>query len=50
MNDYLKLTTDLGDIDLFGEVVGIGGYKDVEALSITEPSALPFAFRDCRAT
>ena len=30
------LTTDVGDIDLFGEVVGIGGYKNVEALSITE--------------
>ena len=30
------LTTDVGDIDLFGEVAGIGGYKDVEALSITE--------------
>jgi predicted nucleotidyltransferase len=29
------LTTDLGDIDLFGEVIGIGGYKDVEASSIT---------------
>jgi predicted nucleotidyltransferase len=29
------LTTDLGDIDLFGEVIGIGGYKDVKALSIT---------------
>ena len=30
------LTTDVGDIDMFGEVVGIGGYKDVKALSITE--------------
>jgi hypothetical protein len=30
------LTTDVGDINLFGEVVGIGGYKDAEALSITE--------------
>jgi hypothetical protein len=29
------LTTDGGDIDLFGEVIGIGGYKDVKALSIT---------------
>ena len=29
------LTTDLGDIDLFGEVSGIGGYKDVNCLSIT---------------
>ena len=28
-------TTDLGDIDLFGEVAGIGGYKDVNSLSIT---------------
>jgi hypothetical protein len=28
------LTTDLGDIDLFGEVAGIGGYKDVNVLSI----------------
>jgi len=27
------LSTDLGDIDLFGEVAGIGGYKDVSALS-----------------
>ncbi len=30
------LTTDVGDIDLFGEVIGIGGYKDVKALSTTE--------------
>jgi hypothetical protein len=29
------LTTDLGDIDLFGEVAGMGGYKDASALSIT---------------
>ena len=29
------LTTDGGDIDLFGEVIGIGGYKDVKGLSIT---------------
>jgi predicted nucleotidyltransferase len=29
------LTTDVGDIDLFGEVIGIGGYKDVKGLSIT---------------
>jgi predicted nucleotidyltransferase len=24
------LTTDIGDLDLFGEVAGIGGYSDVE--------------------
>jgi hypothetical protein len=29
------LTTDIGEIDLFGEVTGIGGYKDASALSIT---------------
>jgi hypothetical protein len=29
------LTTDIGDIDLFGEVSGIGGYKEVKALSTT---------------
>jgi len=29
------LTTDLGDIDLLGEVIGIGGYKKVKALLIT---------------
>jgi hypothetical protein len=29
------LTTDLGDIDLFGEVTGIGGYKEVKAFSTT---------------
>jgi hypothetical protein len=29
------LTTDLGDIDLFGEVLGIGGYREVKALSAT---------------
>jgi hypothetical protein len=29
------LTTDIGDIDLFGEVTGIGGYKEARALSIT---------------
>jgi hypothetical protein len=29
------LTTDVGDIDLFGEVAGIGGYKEVRALSTT---------------
>jgi hypothetical protein len=29
------LATDIGDIDLFGEVAGAGGYKDVHALSIT---------------
>ena len=28
-------TTDLADIDLFGEVTGIGGYKEVKALSVT---------------
>jgi predicted nucleotidyltransferase len=28
------LTTDLGDIDLFGEVTGVGVYKDANALSI----------------
>ena len=28
------ITTDLGDIDLFGEVTGVGGYKDANALSI----------------
>ena len=31
----LTLTTDLGDIDLFGEVAGISGYKDAKALSTT---------------
>jgi hypothetical protein len=29
------LTTDVGDIDLFGEVAGIGGYKDVNVFSIS---------------
>jgi len=29
------LTTDLGDIDLLGEVSGIGGYKEVRTLSVT---------------
>jgi len=29
------LTADLGDIDLFGEVIGIGGYKEARALSTT---------------
>jgi len=29
------LTTDLGDIDLFGEVAGLGGYRDANALSTT---------------
>jgi hypothetical protein len=29
------LTTDVGDMDLFGEVTGIGGYKEAKALSIT---------------
>jgi hypothetical protein len=28
------LTTDLGDIDLLGEVSGIGGYKEVRTLSV----------------
>ena len=36
------LTTDIGEIDLFGEVTGIGGYKDVKALSI---SLVLFGFR-----
>ena len=27
------LTTDIGEIDLFGEVAGIGGYKETSALS-----------------
>jgi hypothetical protein len=30
-----SLTTDIGDIDLFGEVTGIGGYTDVNVLSIS---------------
>jgi len=29
------LATDIGDIDLFGEVAGIGGYEEVKALSVT---------------
>jgi hypothetical protein len=29
------LTTDVGDIDLFGEVTGIGGYREARALSVT---------------
>ncbi len=29
------LTTDLGDLDLFGEVPGIGQYAEVKALSVT---------------
>jgi len=29
------LTTDLGDIDLLGEVTGIGGYKEARALSVS---------------
>jgi hypothetical protein len=29
------LTTDVGDIDLFGELTGIGGYKEARALSVT---------------
>ena len=28
------LTTDLGDVDLLGEVSGIGGYKEVRTLSV----------------
>ena len=28
------LTTDLGDIDLLGEVTGMGGYKEAKALSV----------------
>jgi hypothetical protein len=28
------LSTDLGDIDLLGEVLGIGGYKEVRTLSV----------------
>ncbi len=28
------LATDIGDIDLFGEVAGIGGYEDVKGLSV----------------
>src|SRR6266568_4611699 len=28
------LTTDLGDLDLFGEVVGIGGFESVKPLSV----------------
>ena len=29
------LTADIGEVDLFGEVGGIGGYEDARALSIT---------------
>jgi hypothetical protein len=29
------LTTDIGEVDLLGEVSGIGGYEDAKALSIT---------------
>jgi hypothetical protein len=29
------LATDLGDLDLFGEVLGIGQYAEVKALSVT---------------
>ncbi len=29
------LTTDLGDVDLFGEVAGVGAYAEVKALSDT---------------
>ena len=29
------LTTDIGEIDLFGELAGVGGYEDARALSIT---------------
>lgn len=31
------LTTDLGDIDLLGEVADIGGYEDVRAVSVVMP-------------
>jgi hypothetical protein len=31
------LTTDLGDIDLLGEVAGVGSYPDALAVSITVP-------------
>jgi len=38
------LTTDIGELDLFGEVAGIGGYEDAKALSITlELFGLPCA-------
>jgi hypothetical protein len=29
------LTTDLGDIDVFGEVTGIGGYNEAKTLSVS---------------
>ena len=29
------LTTDIGNVNLFGEVAGIGGYKEARALSVT---------------
>jgi hypothetical protein len=29
------LSTDLGDIDLLGEVTGIGGYKEAKAISVS---------------
>ncbi len=38
------LTTDLGDLDLFGEVAGIGKYADARALSV----ALRVFGRSCR--
>jgi hypothetical protein len=31
------LTTDIGDIDLLGEVAGVGGYTDALAASVTVP-------------
>lgn len=36
------LATDLGELDLFGEVAGIGAYQDAHALSTTIPL---FGFR-----
>jgi hypothetical protein len=38
------LTTTMGDVDLLGEVSGIGGYQDVKAAS----SALPLYGRRIR--
>lgn len=31
------LTTDIGDIDLLGEVAGVGGYPDAATASVTVP-------------
>ena len=31
------LTTDLGDIDLLGEVAGVGGYREAAAASVAVP-------------